>query len=776
MSRGQWISGNQTQEYTLEFCKEFTLDYIPKTAKLSISGLGYFDATVNEQPLDDIFYKPPLTDYNTRNYPENPNIGKNTGHRVTYYTYDVTRYLQAGTNILTAEVAGGYYTYKEKENYEPNMFYSFGEQKLWFELEIDNNLVLFSDEDTLVRQTNRKVGLFSREEIDFTKPEKDFEKAYLAKQPDGKLVQPQCEGDRICEIYEPKEVYETEEGTIYDFGKNHSGGLRLSVWAKEETELIIRYAEICNEDGSLNFETGAWHGKNETDGTPKDIYQENRYRLKKGRYHLEPRFNWLCYRYALIEKNDAIDIESIESLFIHTDLKKESSFACSEEIFNQINDTFLQTVFSNMHSGIIMDCPHREKLPYTGDGKLVMKSVCYNLQAVDLYRKWFQDLLDSQREDGYIPNSAPYMGGGGGYAWGNAICTVTKLLYQFTGDEQVLKDGYPAILKWIRFYDSHCTKEKIIYSNSQAWMLGDWLAPDITESNVPYISTMCYLEAVKIAIEVAGILKLQDVNDLKRLEEEIIDGVNRTFFDRNCLSYGNGVQGEDVLALAMNIVPNEYVQALKDKVEHHYRVETAYHLDTGIVLTPILIEYLTEHGYGDIAYKIMTSKTYPSYYNLMDGDTTFPEHWSKKWPDYYTSINDNCLIKGGGDLSHCHPMYGSVCSWLYERVAGLDLTGLWKKEVGIHPYFTDCLTWAKADKIISYGKVSVEWKKDAKGLLLEFQIPEGLTGRVEFPSNYQVLVNQGTGERYLCNAEGMFSFSVCSGNWTFITEKQEKYI
>lgn len=486
---------------------------------------------------------------------------------------------------------------------------------------------------------------------------------------------------------------------------------------------------------------------------------------------MEPRFNWLCYRYALIEKNDSIDIENIESLFIHTDLKKDGSFSCSEEILNQINDTFLQTVFSNMHSGIIMDCPHREKLPYTGDGKLVMKSVCYNLGAVDLYRKWFQDLLDSQREDGYIPNSAPYMGGGGGYAWGNAICAVTKNLYQFTGDVQVAKDGFRAILRWLDFYKSKCDEDKIIYSNNQAWMLGDWLAPDITESNVQYISTMCYLEAVRIAIELVRILKSQDVNDLKRLEEEIVSGINRTFFDRNNLSYGNGVQGEDMLALAMNIVPNEYVQALKDKVEHHYRVEAGYHLDTGIVLTPILIDYLTENGYRDIAYKIMTSKTYPSYYNLMDGDTTFSEHWSKKWPDYYTGGENNRLIKGGGDLSHCHPMFGSVCAWLYERVAGLDLAGLWKKEVGIHPYFTDCLTWAKADKMVSCGKVSVEWKNDENGFLLEIQIPEGLTGRVEFPAKYQALVNKSTGERYLCNAEGMFSFSVCSGNWTFITEK-----
>ena len=91
----------------------------------------------------------------------------------------------------------------------------------------------------------------------------------------------------------------------------------------------------------------------------------------------------------------------------------------------------------------------------------------------------------------------------------------------------------------------------------------------------------------------------------------------------------------------------------------------------------------------DIAYRLMTAKTYPSYYTLMEDDTTFAEHWSKKWPDYYYGNENSRFIKGGGDLSHCHPMYGSVCSWLYERVAGLDLTELYRKYVGIHPYFTD---------------------------------------------------------------------------------------
>ena len=63
---------------------------------------------------------------------------------------------------------------------------------------------------------------------------------------------------------------------------------------------------------------------------------------------------------------------------------------------NRINEVFQQTLRCNMHSGLVMDCPHREKLPYTGDGKLVMKSAYYSNDVIGYYYKWFRDILDAR--------------------------------------------------------------------------------------------------------------------------------------------------------------------------------------------------------------------------------------------------------------------------------------------------------------------------------------------------------------------------------------------
>ncbi len=665
--QGRWIGGTAQEGRILEFKREICLESPVKKARLYICGLGYFTPRLNGKQLDDSYFIPPVTDYAHRPAVDSVHMGR--GHRITYYTYDVTERLKQGSNLLQAEVAGGYFCNREKYQYEPQPDFSFGTPCLIYELHVEdkagNIQVFISDEQTMVRSTNAVSQLYSGESVDFTEKPAPWVNARFRQAPDGIMTSPACEADKVQKILFPVNSWSTPEGTVYDFGENHTGGLAFTVYASRETELVIRYAEALNKDGSLNFETAAWHGTHLQTGENKDIYQKSTYRFGQGQQEVAPKFSWACYRYVLIEKKPDICIKKLRSLFIHMDMERNGFFRCSEDILNRINETFLQTAYCNLHSGLLTDCPHREKLPYTGDGKLVMKSVCYNLDGLDFYYKWFRDILDSQTAEGLIPNSAPYFGGGGGYAWGNAVCTVSKLLYCYTGDLQVARAGYEAIQKWIGYCKSESDGNHIIRSNSHTWMLGDWLAPDVVCSNVYYISTVCYLQAVKTALFFAQIIDPDNCGKWEQLRRDITDGINRVFFDKSKCSYGNGVQGENTLALSEGIVPEAYQSRMKARLRHHYTVGTGGHLDTGIVLTPILLSYLTDHEYRDIAWTMMTVKTYPSYYHLMENDTTFSEHWSKKWPDFYFGeVGNSRLVKGGGDLSHCHPMYGSVIAWL----------------------------------------------------------------------------------------------------------------
>lgn len=773
--QGTWIGGPYREGSVLGFRREFSLEHIPETARLYLCGLGYFRAELNGRALDDAYFIPPVTDYSPREDLDAAHAGMD--HTVSYYTYDVTRQLRQGRNTLYVEVAGGYYSFTEKKDFEPQPDFSFGEPCLLYELHsrdaLGNQTVILSGTDTQVRRTNQVSQLYSGDRVDFARGCSDYVPAVKVKAPEGTMTAPQCPSDKIQKVFTPIASWQTPEGTVYDFGVNHSGGLRFTAWADRETELVIRYAEVLREDGSLNYETAAWHGKHNVTGEKKHIYQQNSYLLKPGENEIAPKFSWFCYRYVLIPKKTGVQITEPSSLFIYMDVARDGFFRCGEPLLEKINETFLQTLFSNMHSGLVMDCPHRERLPYTGDGKLVMSSAIYNLDAVDYYYKWFGDILAAQSHQGLIPNSAPYFGGGGGYAWGNALCTVTKLLYCFTADERVARRGYEAILKWLSYYAAKRDENYIIRSNSHTWMLGDWLAPSVVTSDVYYISTVCYLQAVRTALFLGRIVAPEDCGQWEQLEDHIVAGINRVFFHKETCTYGNGVQGENMLALAEGIVPDACRQQMEQQLRHHYTTETDYHFDTGIVLTPVLLSYLTDHGCRDIAWELITAKTYPSYESLMENETTFSEHWSKKWPDYYFGEPGNSrLVKGGGDLSHCHPMYGSVAAWLYERVAGLDLTELYRKRVWITPCFMDRLPWARAEKESAYGAIRVSWSRKER-YTLELEIPQGLTAYCRFPAYCESLKNTKTGQVFLPEENGDYQFALPAGVWTLQSGEEE---
>ena len=766
--QAQWIGGATQDGRTLEFQRSICLDAPVKKARLYICGLGYFTPFFNGKKLDDSWFIPPVTDYTYREAVDP--VHRGTNHRISYYTYDVTALLRQGENILLAEVAGGYFSNQEKLNFEPQPDYSFGEPCLRYELHMEddagNMRIVCSDDKTLVRCTNTASNLYSGECVDFTRAQMPWSAAHTVKAPDGRMTAPECEADKVQKILAPVKSWQTPEGTVYDFGVNHTGGLTMTAFAEKPARLTIRFAEVLHSDGTLNFETAAWHGQHIHTQENKHIYQQNTYFLREGKQEIAPRFSWFCYRYALVCHEKDVRLEDMRSLFIHMDTEKNGAFSCSEELLNRINDMFLQTLRCNMHSGMMMDCPHRERLPYTGDGKLVMQSACYNLDTIPFYYKWLQDILDAQTAEGLIPNSAPYLGGGGGYAWGNALCAVSQYLYRYTGDLQIAYKSYDAIVKWLGYYQSKCDENYIIRSNSHTWMLGDWLAPEVVCSNVYYISTVCYLQAVKTALFFAELMDKENCQKWEDLENKIKAGINRVFFNKEKLTYGNGVQGENMLALAEDIVPAAYREKMEQELRHHYSVETDYHLDTGIVLTPVLINYLTDHGCADIAWRIMTAKTYPSYFSLMEGDTTFSEHWSKKWPDYYFGEPGNSrLVKGGGDLSHCHPMFGSVAAWLYEKVAGLDISLLWQKKILVTPYFTHCLQWAKADKETACGAVSVQWQWQQEEFSLELTVPQGLTAQCCFPASCDCLTEAHTNQKFVPEADGFFRFALPAGQW-----------
>lgn len=765
---GHWIENKAYDGSIQHFQRAFQCEEQEK-AYLVICGLGYYDFKINHTKLDETYFKPVVTNYDIRKHPEYEKLLSGGRQTVTYDTYDVTSLLKTGENVLDVMVAGGFYHNKDQACV---VDVSYAEPKLYFELQFKSGRKICSDENCFVGNTKAFSTLFRGDRVDYAGEPEPMHAAAIAIAPTGQPISQGLPNDRVCQKIKPKEVRKlSKRETLYDFGKNHSGTVSFKAVGNRGEKIFVRFAEVLYEDGTPNYETAMWHGCDDNGVELDTISQENCYYLSGGVDQIEPLFSWKGYRYVLIEAEDNAMISDMESLFIHMPLAKDSYFECSESILNKLENAFRQTLYSNMHSGLISDCPHREKLPYTGDGHMIAKAVLYELDSIPYLRKWLGDILDSQIDTGQVPNAAPAFICGGGYAWGNAICTVPRNLYRFTGDLHIVKESYPYIVKWLEYYNGKHDGEYIIRRNGQKWMLGDWLAPEAVRSNVYYISTVCYLQAAKCAKEFADLLGNTDSSKWGMLCDNIKQAINESFFDKDKLLYGNGVQGENMLALAEDIVPTEYRKQLEEKVVYHYSVETDYHLDTGIILTPILIEWLTDHGYEEIAYRIMTQKTYPSYHCLLENETTLSEHWSKKWPDYYLGDDNSRLVKGGGDLSHSHPMYGSIVSWLYDRVAGLDLSKLSEKKVCICPSVTEQMEHAKAWKDTAFGMVSVSWTRKNNSFSMQIDVPKNLDIECKFPMKDEKLIAESDGNKItIYNQNNHFNFKLPAGSWTVTNE------
>lgn len=722
----KWIKDPEFDDlHVSEFEKAFFIDKTVKKARLVIVGLGYYISKINGEKTDEEYYKPVLTDFDLREHLLNNPWYKVDNFRdnlktVCYDVYDVTNLIKQGENRLNVLLGTGWYCDEDKLITDPS--FSFDKPKLIFELHIETEngkTVVVSDESCLVRTTNIISQHFACDTVDFSEQVKPFRAVTLAKAPTGRLVANACENDGVIERIKPLEIKEENGIKEYDFGVNHSGGIYMLVKGKRGAKLVINQYET-KKDGVLNPLTSRWDAYKDGKYIIGHLDQTCTYILSGGVDVIEPYFHWSCYRYATIECDGEYDIQEIQSLFISTNVEKDGDFYCDDEFLNELYDAFILTQRDNMHSGVPSDCPHREKLPYTGDGQLVIEPTICSLDAENFYRKWFFDILQAQGKDGYVPNSAPYMGGDGGYWWTNALINVTDILYKYTGDLKIIEDAFPHVIKLVEYYDRVKQENGVVHFVERGWGLGDWLTPEVTKLNRDFMNTFAVYFAVVKAQEFAKLLKIESYDKyFDRLKETLVNAINENFYDKEKHTYADGIQGADIFPLLFGIVEqDERDQIVKNLIDKY---EKDCHFDTGIVLTPKLLELLTSVGRSDLAYEILTEKTGPSYYDMMQGETTLCEHWYKHWPGNPDSY-----------VSHCHPMFGSVIAWMVKNVAGLDLSGLCDKKIVYAPKLTEKVTVARAIKQTSYGIASISYCAE-DGFSMKVIVPHGLTGEVVLP-------------------------------------------
>lgn len=722
-------SGNEIFLFKENFNKNSKLF----SARLQVCGLGFFTVSINGKKIDKDYFKPLFTDYTDRG------IDKYTDKYYSFYhTYDITKYIKS-ENELLVYVGGGYFENNDRPDlikYKDVPAWRYGQKclKYLITLEYEGKVeYVFSSPKTLCAVTNNSSSIYFGDKINFCDTDYDFEpSAYSEIKTD---LFPTPFGGSVSEIVNVKTVNNKPNSLLYDFGINHTGGLLCDVKGRRGSKITVRFGEFLNKDGNLNPVSSSLM-IDDDNYNQISIPQENTYILSGNVDRIEPLFSWRCYRYVEILFDEPIEILNIKSLFIHQNCEQTGKFKCSNNTINKIYKTYLQTQLCNLQCGVPTDCPHREKMPYTGDGWLTQRSAMLSFDLETFYSKWLDDIICSQRKDGFVPNTAPFMGCGGGLFWGYSVSAVPLTLYKLSGKKEYLNRAYDSVNKWIEFLNTLHRGDYIITKKVSRWQIPDWLAPDVMQIDTSYFDTICFYKSVVDFIKFNEILFGKADNELNLLAENIKNAINKKFFNFDTLTYSNDIQGETVMALYVGIVPKEYEEKIAENIKKHY--DSIKHFDTGIIMTPILLEVLLKYGFSETAYLLLTAKDYPSYSYMLKGETTIPEHWSKHWIPFKQSADlDESVLKG--DVSHCHPMYGAIVALFYEKILGIDNLDCENKTFDIFPQFLEKIKKAEGQIKLDTGFAKIKYtSKDNFNLVIT--VPSKYKARILLPYNSSEII------------------------------------
>lgn len=656
MKKEHWICGGAGCEAPL-FRRSFWLDRTERfqSARLEICGLGYFLFYINGKRISDQELMPAMTDYASVLGCETtyPVWEERSAHRCRYLSFDLLPYLKAGENVLAVRLGNGWY--HQTERIAEGKFI-FGLPKLWFELTLTDadgrQEWIESDRQTLWHPGGLlKNNLFLGEVRDLRKEPEGWQypgadlpgwkPAQPVHAPETLLEEQTCPPDRVIRKLYPVLIGEYDGRKIYDCRENIAGRVVLSCLGKKGECITIRHAEELAADGTLDFESAGG----------SDQLQQDHY-ICDGRIQtLHPLFCWHGFRY--FETEGSCEVLCAE--VIHTDVAVTSSFSCSDPVLNWLYETYIRTQLDNYHGCIPSDCPHRERLGYTGDGQLTAETAMLLLDAKELYRKWYQDILDSQgKETGHIPHTAPFLGGGGGPGgWGCAVYRVPLAWAKIYGDDSLLVQGYDAILRWFDYMDAHSEKGLVVREEEGGWCLGDWCFPASEEKEqLPeaFINTFYYLhglqEMMQISEKMNNKLPIRFAEREKNVKNAFLDA----YFDPETGDFCEGRAAGNAYGLALGLGDERTKKHLVEKYEALGR------FDTGIFGTSMLLEQLFSIGAGDLAVRLLTNDSEAASFAHMkrNGATTLWERWD-------------------GRESHNHPMFGACVRLLFTQILGIRM-------------------------------------------------------------------------------------------------------
>jgi alpha-L-rhamnosidase len=646
--------------------------------------------------------------------------------RLRYQTHDVTELVQPGANRLDFLLGNGWYRGRLGFNGQSAVY---GDRlAVLAQLEVTTadgtTHVLATDGSWTARESQIVADdLYDGQRTDLTHTSStttpvdvlDADLTLLAA-PDGPPV-------RVTDIRPAQKIWTSPAGkTLIDFGQNLVGRVRLKVrGANAGDEVVLRHAEVLEND---ELGVRPLRSAKATDSYVLAGPDETT---------LEAELTFHGFRYAEVTGVPDLRADDIQAIVIGSDLRRTGWFESSDETLDRFHENVVWGMRGNFVD-VPTDCPQRdERLGWTGDIQVFSPTATFLFDSAGFLGSWLSDLAAEQHKDGSVPYVIPDVlrdASPSTAAWGDAAVVVPWVLYQRTGDLELLARQLPSMRAWVdRMTD--LAGDDLLWTGG--FQFGDWLDPTAppddpfrAKADPDVLATAHLARSAQI---VADALELTGGASQEYAE---LAGRVRAAFAAEYATEGGRVLSDAPTTYAMALQ-----WALLPTAEQRRRaglrmadlVRTAgFRISTGFVGTPLMADALTDAGEPELAYRLLLQTGCPSWlYAVAMGATTIWERFDSMLPD--GSINP------GEMTSFNHYALGAVADWMHRRVAGLAPGSPGYRSIVINPLPTSQLTRAAARHLTPYGEVRVAWERSGGSLRLAATVPVGSTATVQLPGS-----------------------------------------
>ncbi len=714
-----------------QFRKSFNLSVLPKTAELTICGLGYYEVYLNGNNITKGFMAP---------------YRSNLNHYVYYDNYDLSEYLTEGENVLGVLLGNGFLN-PSIEKWDFSIKPDRSAPKVALSMEIDGNQLFDASALKCIESPITFEEFHSGEHYDARQEKEGWKNSGFddsswrsvipADAPLGEPRIPDCEPIGIIDVHYPARILKSKEGFIYDFAVNASGLCELNIKGCEGRKIELRYGELLR-NGELDVRNVSYN-----EWMHKDCYI-----LKGGsKEKYMPHFTYHGFRF--VEVIGITEAEATPDLLTFYEMSSSfeqiSDFKCDNASLNALFDA---TMRSNRANFIYFptDCPHREKNGWTGDAVLSAEQHLIYLDCAKSLKEWLRNIFKAQNEEGTIPGIVPTHDWGYdwvGPAWDIVMFELPYRIYQYTGDTEIISEGRSHLLRYFKYMESKRDEAGLLCYGLGDWCHSDFQQYEITEQ-LQYTSTITCKYLCDIAVVLFGAI---GDDESARYAKELSDDIKKAF--RNSLMNEDlSLKCPSQTTYAMAIYYGMFDESECSKACE--RLENIIHknedkISFGVLGNRAVFRVLAECGKIDLALKMMLNPEPPSFKCWIDQGATSLFEAFFPFRNRVDSFDDAPTPD-----SLNHHFWGDIIAVFMRHLAGIQVESC--KSVVIAPQFSDILNNVEAYETVFGEKVSLKYKKTDVMLSMTVTVPGSIKARLIVPKGYRLSRGKETlksGENHL---------------------------